>query len=93
MEVENAPGVPEGEGRLFLYLLLSLDGTHFLRKTGFSSGASFKKITRATKTISGWTSDVFCRIVWWGYLDTACQFSRNLAYGKCPNGKTITYRL
>jgi len=29
MEVENAPEVPEGEGRLFSHLLLSPDGTHF----------------------------------------------------------------
>jgi hypothetical protein len=29
MEVENAPEVPEGEGRLFFHLLLSPDGTHF----------------------------------------------------------------
>ena len=34
MEVENAPEVPEGEGRLFLNLLLSPDGTHFCGKHG-----------------------------------------------------------
>ena len=62
MEVENAPEVPEGEGRLFFHLLLSPDGTHFCVPSEFASGASFKKLTLATKTISGWTSDVFCRI-------------------------------
>ena len=72
------------------FICSSLRTGRILRKTGFASGASFKKLTLATKTISGWTSDVFCNIIWWGYLETACQLSRNLAYGKCPNGKTIT---
>jgi hypothetical protein len=34
MEVENAPEVPEGEGSLFFYLLLSPDGTYFFGKQG-----------------------------------------------------------
>ena len=27
-----------------------------------------------------WTSNIFCKIVLWGCLETACQFSRILAY-------------